>query len=117
MCNISIKKRPAGTNLDEEKSAVKHSKEILNPIKDVLADVVSDLFSEAKRDSPNKPLANAPTRESRAVEEENIGVIQFRIVFNNPDSKIDQDDVKRLVAVSTLYSTHLTMSQRCKNEN
>ena len=103
MCDISSKKRVAVTNLDQEKTSAKRSKETLNPISDVLADVVSDLYSEAKRDCPNKPLANAPTRESRAVEEENIGVIQFRIVFNNPDTRIDQDDVKRLVAVSILW--------------
>ena len=105
MCDINSKKRPALTCLDEQ-PATKHSKESLNPISDVLADVVSGMSSEAKRDCPNKPLANAPTRESRAVEEENIGVIQFRVVFNNPATMIDQDDVKRLVAVSIQCSTN-----------
>ena len=98
MCAVkSLKKE---NNNPEEESSFKLPREELIPISDVLDQVIADLSADTARDCDNKPLTNAPTRESRAVEEENIGVIQFRIVFNDPDVTLAQEDVLRLVDVS-----------------
>ncbi|KAI6648798.1 Histone acetyltransferase KAT2B-like [Oopsacas minuta] len=107
MCAVSSVKRTTVDNLGENDTTFKRPKEELIPIGDILAHVVSDLSTEVVRDCPNKPLANAPTRESRAVEEENIGVIEFRIVFNNPNVAIDQEDIMRLVAAKSLFAYQL----------
>ena len=91
-------------NDPEEGSNFKRPKGELIPIRDILDQVMTDLSAEAVKDCDNKPLTNAPTRESRAVEEENIGVIQFRIVFNDPEVTLAQEDVLRLSDVSYYLS-------------
>ena len=87
-------------NDPEKGSSFERPKEELIPIIDVLDQVIADYSVDTARDCDNKALTNAPTREFRAVEEENIGVIQFRIVFNDPDVTLVQEDVLRLVDVS-----------------
>ena len=78
---------------DEYKSMHQGKKEVIS---EPCSDMVRDVF-------PIRPLPNIPTRESRAVEEEKIGLILFRILFNDQDNLISKEDILILIAVSYFY--------------